>query len=302
MSAPVLTQRPPVGVRKLGDGRVGRRIWGLAEALFLGISALLALFPLVLLLSTAVKNPSEAKRDPFGLFTSIEVTNVVTAWTVGGFDRYFANSVIISMLVVVIAVPLATCAGYAFAKLDFPAKEWIFRLFLVGLLTPFFALMVPVFYILKDLNLLGSYWAVVIPLVTGANGMGAPAGLAFGILLMRSAFISLPSEIVDAARVDGCSEWQIFTRVMLPLSMPGVASLAVLTFLAAWNSFLVPLLYVTDPDKQPLPLALNLLGSGRTAEIGPLAAGALLMVIPVVVVFLIGRRALVRGLLSGSVK
>ena len=300
---PALTLgRPKRAAGNRGDGRAARRGWAAAEIAFLGAAAVMALFPLVLLLSTALKNPLEVKRDPFSLFTSAELTNIITAWTEGGFDKYFLNSVIITVLTVAIGVPLATCAGYAFARLRFPFKNWAFRLFLLGLLTPFFALMVPIFYLLKDLRLLESYFAVVLPLVSGANGMGAPAGLAFGILIMRSVFIALPSELVDAARVDGCSELMIFLRVMLPLGMPGVASLSILTFLSAWNSFLVPLLFVTDPSKQPLPIALNFLASGRTAEIGPLAAGVLIMVVPVIIVFLIGRKALVRGLLSGSVK
>jgi ABC-type glycerol-3-phosphate transport system permease component len=119
---------------------------------------------------------------------------------------------------------------------------------------------------------------------------------------MRSFFIDLPVELEQAGRVDGCSEWQIFLRIMLPLVRPGAAALAVFTFLQNWNNFLVPLLYLPGGDYRTLPSALYLFASGRTLEVGPIAAGVFITIAPVIALFLVAQRQLIRGFMAGAVK
>lgn len=274
----------------------------LVEALILFVAAVVAAFPLLLLVSNTFKSANDVKRDPFGLFTSFEFTSLTLAWSEANFSQFFINSVVITGLTVVITVPLATMAGYAFARLEFPGREWIFRLFLIGLMIPFYAMMVPIFHELKAVGLLGTPLGAALPMAAGANGPGATAGMAFGILLMRSIFMNLPEEIGDAARTDGASEIQVFLRVMLPLGIPGVAALSVLAFLQAWNAFLVPLLYASARDGKPLAVAVWGFAAGRTPELGLLAAGSMIMVIPVILVFLVARRSMISGLSSGSFK
>jgi len=274
----------------------------LAEAAILGVAAVIAVFPLLLLVSNTFKSTDDVKRNPFGLFTSFEFTSLVTAWNEANFSQFFLNSVVITLLTVAFTVPFATMAGYAFARLDFPGREWFFRLFLIGLMIPFYAMMVPIFHELKAFGLLGTPFGAALPMAAGANGPGATAGMAFGILLMRSIFANLPEEISDAARTDGASEVQVFLRVMLPLGMPGVTALSVLAFLQAWNQFLVPLLYASTQDGKPLAVAVGGFAMGRTPELGLLAAGSMIMVVPVVLVFLVARRWMVSGMTSGSLK
>lgn len=266
------------------------------------VFAAIFLFPVVLLSSTALKAPEDLTIDPFALFTSVNPQNFIDAWTVGGFSKYMGNTMLIVVPTVLLTVVLSTLAGYAFARLPFPGRNFVFYVFIGGLMVPFFTLMIPLFYTLRDLGLLNTYWAVILPLVSGANGAGASAGLAFGIFLMRSFFIGLPDELEHAGRVDGCSEWSLFRHVMLPLAAPAAGTLATFAFIQAWNSFLVPLIFLTDQDKRPLATGLYMFTTGRTAEVGLLAAGTMLMIIPVVLFFLVFQGQFRRGVLGGALK
>jgi ABC-type glycerol-3-phosphate transport system permease component len=260
-------------------------------------TALLSLFPILLIASTAVRDPVEVRVDPFGLLTSFSLESIKEAWTVGGFQGYFWNSVLLSVPSTVLTVVLSTAAGYAFARCRFPGRNLLFYTITLGLLVPFFTMMIPLYFQLLQMRLLDTLVGAI--LVLTASGAG---GLSFGIFLMRSFFIDLPVELEQAGRVDGCSEWQIFLRIMLPLVRPGAAALAVFTFLQNWNNFLVPLLYLPGGDYRTLPSALYLFASGRTLEVGPIAAGVFITIAPVIALFLVAQRQLIRGFMAGAVK
>jgi raffinose/stachyose/melibiose transport system permease protein len=294
-------RRPPATEQRLRAAAT-RRAWGAGKYVVLTVFGVVSLFPVVLILSTALKDSVDVRTDPFSLFSSVTPSNVAQAWTLGHFGTYFLNTVIITVPTVVATVVLSTMAGYAFARCRFPGRRAMFYLLLFGLLIPFFTIMIPLYYQLRQMGLLNTYLAVIIPLVAGANGGGASAGLPFGVFMMRSFFMDLPEELAHAARVDGCTEFQVFRRVMLPLVKPAAAALGIFTFLQSWNNFLVPLLYVPSGDQRPLATGLYLFSSGRTAEIGLLAAGTLIMVIPVVLVFALAQRQLVRGFTAGAMK
>jgi ABC-type glycerol-3-phosphate transport system permease component len=259
--------------------------------------AVVALFPVFLIASTAVRDPAEIRTDPFGLLTSFSLDNIREAWTVGGFQEYFWNSLLLSVPSTVLTVVLSTAAGYAFARCRFPGRDLLFYTMTLGLLVPFFTMMIPLYFQLLQMGLLDTLVGAI--LVLTASGAG---GLSFGIFLMRSFFIDLPGELEQAGRVDGCSEWQIFVRIMLPLVRPGAAALAVFTFLQNWNNFLVPLLYLPGGNYRTLPSALYLFASGRTLEVGPIAAGVFITIAPVIVLFLVAQRQLIRGFMAGAVK
>jgi raffinose/stachyose/melibiose transport system permease protein len=275
-----------------------RLVGSFARYLALAFFAALVLYPLLLIVSTAIKDPLDVTANPFTLFSSVSLQNFVDAWTLGGFGGYFWNTVLITALVLIATVVLSVLAGYALARLYLPGKNIIFLLFILGLMIPFFAMMIPLFYELKALNLLGTHAAVVLPALAGAAGFGVP----LGVFLMRAFYMDLPEELADAARVDGANEFQVFSRIMLPLSGPGVAVLAVLVFFQTWNVFILPLLYLPGAENQMLATGLYLFASGRTAEIELAAAGTLIMVIPVVVFFLIFQRQFIRGLTAGAFK
>jgi ABC-type glycerol-3-phosphate transport system permease component len=163
---------------------------------------------------------------------------------------------------------------------------------------PFFAVMIPLFYELRDTGLLGTKLGVILVLIAGASGYGLP----IGVFLMRSFYMDLPEDLANAARVDGASEFEVFWRIMLPLSGPGVAVLSVLVFFQTWNVFIVPLLYLPGAENRVLATGLYLFASGRTQEYELTAAGSLIMVLPVVLFFLAFQRLFVRGLTAGAIK
>ena len=277
----------------------GSRLVGtLARYLALAFFAVLVLYPILLIVSTAVKDPLDVTADPFALFSSVNLMNFLDAWTLGGFSGYFWNTVLITALTLLGTITLSVLAGYSLARLYFPGRNLVFLIFITGLMFPFFSVMIPLFYELRDMGLLGTKVGVVLVLIAGASGYGLP----IGVFLMRSFYMDLPEELADAARVDGASEFGVFWRVMLPLSGPGVAVLSVLVFFQTWNVFIVPLLYLPGAENRVLATGLYLFASGRTQEYELTAAGSLIMVVPVVLFFLVFQRLFVRGLTAGALK
>jgi raffinose/stachyose/melibiose transport system permease protein len=269
-----------------------------AKYLVLGFFAVTVLYPLLLIVSTSLKDPLDVTANPFSLFSSVRFMNYVDAWTLGGFGGYFWNTVVVTALTLVGVLTLSTLAGYALARFHLPGENIIFFTFILGLMIPFFSVMIPLFYELRDLGLLGSKAAVILPAIAGAHGFGLP----IGVFLMRSFYMDLPEELADAARVDGAGEFSVFWRVMLPLSAPGVAVLAVLVFFQTWNNFILALLYLPGTENQMLATGLYLFASGRTQDTELAAAGSLIMVLPVVIFFLLFQRRFIRGLTAGAFK
>ncbi len=280
---------------KESAGRIGgrQRVLTATHVLLVALS-LLTLYPLVLTVSTAFKTEQDVKVNPFGLFSSFSMENLVTAWTVGDFSSYMLNSFLLSVPSTALVVVLSTMGGYAFAHLAFRGRSLLFYLVILGLLVPFFAYMIPLYFQLRSMGLLDS--------LLGVNLVLASTGLSFGTFFMRAFFLDLPSEIGQAARVDGASEWQIFGRVMVPMVTSGIGALSIFTFLQNWNNFLVPLLYVPSGRFRPLTTGLYLFLGGRSIDIGPLAAGTLITILPVIVLFVALQRQVTQGFLSGAVK
>jgi ABC-type glycerol-3-phosphate transport system permease component len=265
----------------------------LTHAVLVALS-LLSLFPVLVTVSTALKTSQDVRRNPFGLFSSFSIDNVVRAWTVGNFGEYMINTFLLTIPSTVLVVALSTMAGYAFAKLPFRGRTVVYYLVILGLLVPFFTYMIPLYFQLQAMGLLDTLQGVILVLTT--------TGLAFGTVFMRAFFSDLPPELEQAARIDGASEWQIFLRVMLPLVTSGAGALAVFTFLQNWNNLLVPLLYLPGGAYRPLTLGLYLFVGGRSIDIGPLAAGTLITIVPVIVLFVLLQRQVTRGVLSGALK
>jgi ABC-type glycerol-3-phosphate transport system permease component len=298
-------RRPAVGIDQI-TGSVGKYA-------FLIFFAALCLLPLVLIISTAVKDPTVARANPFALFTSFRPQNIVDAWTLGGFERYFLNTILITVPVMLGVVAFSITAGYALARFDFPFRGVIFYAFVLGIMIPFFSMMIPLYYILRDTCapeigpfaamqgrqcLLDTHLAVILPSIAGANG----AGLPLGIFLMRAFFADMPRDLSDAARVDGASNWGVFRHVMLPLATPGAAALAVFAFLQAWNTFLLPLIYMPGERNRTLATGLLAFMGGRTRDVELIAAGSLFMVVPVIVFYLLFQRQFIQGMTAGAVK
>lgn len=275
-----------------------RLVRSIPKYAFLTFWALVCLLPMALIVSTALRDPHQPTGNPFELFATIRPENLADAWTLGRFGRYFMNTVVIVVPVVLGVIVLSTMTGYALAQFRFRGRMVVFILFVLGLLVPFFALMIPLYFTIRDWGLLNNPLAVIMPAIAGAGGTGLP----LGVFLMRAFFQDVPRELGDAARVDGCDEFNVFLRVMVPLAVPGTAALAVLSFLSAWNTFLLPLLVLPGSDNSTIASALVVFSGGRSRELELIAGASLIMIAPVVLFFLLFQRQFVRSLTAGAMK
>lgn len=290
----------PVVAPSRADEVLPRRVSGRRRAVLAGrhvllvVLAFLTIVPVLMVVSTSLKTDVDVKTNPFGLFTSFSPANLVRAWTVGNFDDYVLNSILLSVPSTVLIIVVSTMAGYTFARLPFPGRSALFYLVVLGLLVPFFSYMIPLYFQLRSMQLLDT--------LTGAVLVLTSTGTSFGTFFMRAFFSDLPEELEQAARIDGCSEWRIFTRVMLPLVTSGIGALAVFTFITTWNNFLVPLLYLPGGSYRPLTTGLYNFTGGRSIDIGPLAAGTLITILPIIVLFVVLQKQVTAGFMSGAVK
>ena len=273
---------------------MNKRRWTLGKHGVLLLMSFAMLFPVILTISSALKSRTDVRTNPFGVFSSFSLESLERAWNVGHFGEYLVNTFVLAVPSTVLVVALSTMAGYAFAKLPFRGRTFIFYLVILGLLVPFFTYMIPLYFQLQGMALLDTLPGVILVMTT--------TGLAFGAVFMRAFFSDLPPELEQAARIDGASEWQIFLKVMMPLVTSGAGALAVFTFLQNWNNLLIPLLYLPGGEFRPLTLGLYLFAGGRTIDVGPLAAGTLITILPVVVLFVLLQRQVSKGLLAGAVK
>ena len=256
--------------------------------------AVYALIPLFWIYSTALKTPIEISTTPLAPPQNPTLENFSNAWVQGRLGKYFRNSVIVTIPIVLFTIALASMAGYAFARHRFFGRNPLFYLFLIGLILPFQSIMIPLYYTLRDLHLLGTYWAMIVP--------STALGLPFGIFIMRAFFQGLPEELSDAARVDGCNEFGVFWRVILPLAKPGMITLGIFVFLGAWNSFLLPLLYMQKESLRPLVVGLMFFQARYTTDYGLTMAGATIVSLPIILIYIIFQRQFIQGLTAGAIK
>ncbi|HEY2991228.1 MAG TPA: carbohydrate ABC transporter permease [Methylomirabilota bacterium] len=209
--------------------------------------------------------------------------------------RAFLNSTIVSVVTALVVVVVSAMAAYPLARMRFPGRDLIFVLLVGSLMIPNAVVLVPQYVLTQRLGWLSTYQGLIVP--------EAAMTFAFGVFLLRQFFLALPGELEDAARIDGASAWDIFLRIVLPLSQPVLGALAIFAFRSAWNDFLWPLIAVNKPDMFPLPVALALLRGAYSSEsYGPIMAGAALSALPLLVVFLVANRRIVEGVRLGGVK
>jgi multiple sugar transport system permease protein len=259
----------------------------------LWVFALLAIFPLIWMVcvslmpagSTSSLPPPLIPHDP----TLAHYRQLLGD---GGLKRAFFNSLGLAVASTLVSVSFNTLAGYAFAKLRFRHRERIFGLLIAALVIPGQVAMLPLFLMLKGLGLVNTWTGVLIP------GM---AGI-FGIFLVRQYARGVPDELIEAARIDGAGEWRIFWSIVLPTLKPVLVTLAVFAFLGSWNDFMWPLIVLTDGEMHTLPVALAALSREHVQDIELMMAGAVITVLPVLILFIALQRYYMQGLLMGSVK
>jgi multiple sugar transport system permease protein len=271
------------------DSRVG----AIALHATLLVFGALSLMPLLWMVSASFMVQGEATTFPPALIphrpTLVHYRDLFGRLALG---RYAMNSALVAVVTTVCALAINSAAGYAFAKLRFRGRDATFRALAAGLAIPVQVAMLPLFLLVKSLGLVNSYGGVIIP------------GLAsiFGIFLVRQYALAIPDDLLDAARIDGAGELRVFRSIVLPTIQPVLATLALWTFLATWNDFMWPLIVLSDDQKYTLPVALAGLIGEHAQDVELMMAGAVITVLPVLILFLMLQRYYVEGVTEGSVK
>ena len=262
--------------------------------LVLSAIALLMLFPLLWLVGTAFKSPTEDIFSfPPQIFpASPTFDNFLTVWDTYPFGQYLYNSAVVAFLAVGLNLLLCSLAAYPLARLNFRGREFIFALVLATIMIPFQIVMIPLYILAVNLGLRNTYLGIVLPNLTSA----------FGIFLLRQALKAVPLELEEAARIDGCSELGIWWNIMIPAIRPALFTLAIFVFIGSWSDFLWPLIVLDDPDYYTLPLAVANLADSFSLDWRLVAAGSVISIAPILLLFLFLQKYIVPTDVGSGVK
>jgi len=296
MAAPIIRLSP----RTVKAPRFRRSLWfyvgEIAIWTFLIVMAIIEFAPISWIFSTSLRNPSESYKLPPDFWpTSFHWQNylaVIQSPQIN-FLLFFWNSLKIALIVTVAQLITCSMAGFSFARLRYPGRDTIFFVFLSSLMVPATVIMIPTFILIRMIGLLDSHWALILPATTSA----------FGVFLLRQAFMGIPAELIDAAKIDGAGYWRIYWQIALPLVGPALSALAIFTFLGSWNNFLGPVLYLRSWDNYTFPIAIVMLngymGTGNRAHV---LAGVMISIFPVLLFFLMAQRFVIRGIAVTGLK
>ncbi|GER87441.1 sugar ABC transporter permease [Dictyobacter vulcani] len=275
--------------RKTGD-----RVFTIILHILLSIGALIMVSPFIWMVLTSLKDTSQAFSDPPTWIPNPFVwSNYPDSFNALPFNLAYFNSIYIA--VIVVACQLLTCsmAGYAFARINFPGRNLVFVLFLATMMIPFQLTIIPIFITMRNLGWLDSHLALIVP----------PALFsAFGVFLMRQFVMGIPPELEEAAIVDGANRWTIYLRVILPLLRAPLSALGIFSFLGQWNSFFIPLIMLNTSEKFTVPLMLSQFRGQYATEWTMVMAGAVIAVLPVLIVYIIAQRHIIQGIAMTGLK
>lgn len=260
------------------------------------IIAVLEFAPISWIFATSLRNPSDSFKLPPDFWPTAwhweNYLAVITSEKIN-FVLFFWNSFRIAAMVTIAQLLTCSLAAFVFARLRFPGRDALFSIFLASMMVPGTVTMVPVFILMRKLSLIDTHWALILPGLTSA----------FGIFMLRQHFMTLPSELMEAARIDGAGYLRIYAQIMLPLVGPGLSALGVFTFLGSWNNFLGPLLFLRSWNKYTFPLGLvtlaGYMGSGNRAHV---LAGVMISIFPAMLLFLLAQRFVIRGIALTGLK
>ncbi|MCM1990829.1 carbohydrate ABC transporter permease [Oceanirhabdus seepicola] len=246
--------------------------------------------PFIYMIITSFKVTYTAYNFDFSL-SNVTFQNYITIFKEKNFLHYFFNSMFISMGGVILNVLFSSLAGFAFAKKDFPGNDKLFFYMIMTLIIPSQVTMIPLYIIMRNLGWINSYYALILPIPT-----------AFGVFLMRQAILNVPDELLDSARIDGCSDIRMFFQIIIPLIKPAIITLTIFTFIGAWNEFLWPLIMTTDDSVRTLTVGLSNMQAQYTVNYGLVMAGATLTFMPSFVFYLIMQKQFVEGVTLSGMK
>lgn len=266
--------------------------WGRGIVIaIVGFFALLSLIPLYWMLQTALQPAALAVEFPPRLQWPV-LDNFKELFGRRHLFRWTLNTAFVSVVVTALEILFCSMAGYAFAKLRFFGREFLFWLYIGSMMVPGQVTLVPLYVLMSRMGLIDTYWGLILPFASSP----------FGVFLMRQQMQTLPSELLDAARIDGCSEVGIFARIVLPLVKPGLAVLGIFTFVAQWNSFLWPLIATRSTEMRLLQVGLAMLQEELPLRYGLLMAGATYAAIPIILIFFLFQRYFLQGIRIGGLK
>jgi multiple sugar transport system permease protein len=289
-------QRAARSLAAPGELSLGQALGLAARALVYAVLiawACVSLLPVYWMLSTSVKaSTSMLTVPPQWIPSPLSLEHYEAIFKLSALPRWILNTAFVSAAVTVGNVLVNSMAAYAFAKLRFPASRQLFWMFLSLIMVPYVVVWVPLFILVSNLKLLNTYWILIVP------GLGS----VWNMFLLKQFMQTLPSSLIDCARIDACGEFGIFWKVILPLAKPGIAVVAIFTFVYQWNSFFWWLLFTNTKDMRNLAVGLAQYRYEHTIDYGPLMAGASISAIPVILIFLFFQRYFLRGLTIGAIK
>jgi multiple sugar transport system permease protein len=270
--------------------RLGRK--ALAYATLIVVTALV-LVPFVWMVSSSLKRNNEVFTVPIEWIPrELRWENFVDIWDKIPMSTYLGNSVFLSVTITLLQVLTGSFAAYGFSKVRFPGRDALFLTYIATIAVPWQAYMVPQYIMMQQAELTNTFWAIILLQAFGA----------FGVFLMRQYYMSIPDELCEAARIDGLSEYGIYRRIMLPLSKPALASLALLTFVSTWNDYMGPFIYLTSNELWTIQLGLRSFVGQYDAEYAMIMTGSVLSVLPIIVIFLFGQRYFIQGIATSGLK
>ncbi|MEU8661836.1 carbohydrate ABC transporter permease [Actinoplanes philippinensis] len=273
--------------------RRSSRWWRVIGYVALGAAGIVVLLPFYWMVLSSLKTNNEVFTIPVRWITTDPVwSNYADIWSKSNMGAWLGNTVFLSAVVTLLQVATGSFAAYGFAKVRFPGRDVLFLAYIGTLAVPWQSYMVPQFVMMTKLQLTDSLWSIVALQAFGA----------LGVFMMKQFYETIPDELLDAARIDGMSEYGIYRRIMLPLSVPALASLTLITAVTTWNDYMGPLIYLRSPDLWTIQIGLKSFISQYNAEYALIMTGSVLSVLPIVVVFLLGQRYFVEGIATTGLK
>lgn len=272
-----------------------KNVYKLFLFLFMLMAFFISVYPLLWVVIQSLKTETEFLESIWTLPARLNFQNYATAWNDAGMSRYFMNSVVVTLVTTAVNLVFVTCAGYAFAKLTFPGKTFFYYMIIFNLLIPTAIILLPMFTMVNRMHLVNTLPALVFPYFQGFAPMG--------LIICRNYFEDLPDELMEAGKLDGCSNMQVFRKIMLPLAKPILATMAILSAMQVWNEYLWALTSITDESKYTLSVGVALFNK-KTETVGytPVFAALSISALVIVVVYLCMQKNFVKSIAAGAVK
>lgn len=272
-----------------------KNVYKLFLFLFMLLAFFISVYPLLWVVIQSLKTETEFLESIWTLPARLNFQNYATAWNDAGMSRYFMNSVVVTLVTTAVNLVFVTCAGYAFAKLTFPGKTFFYYMIIFNLLIPTAIILLPMFTMVNRMHLVNTLPALVFPYFQGFAPMG--------LIICRNYFEDLPDELMEAGKLDGCSNMQVFRKIMLPLAKPILATMAILSAMQVWNEYLWALTSITDESKYTLSVGVALFNK-KTETVGytPVFVALSISALVIVVVYLCMQKNFVKSIAAGAVK